>query len=64
MPKKKLDKSDIEHLLKVAATGLLTQQQIAEDWGISKGYVSRLVTGKYIIAAARKVSFRNAPKEV
>lgn len=47
MPKTKLDIEDIEHLLKVAKTGLLTQQQIAENWGISKGYVSRLITGRY-----------------
>lgn len=47
MPKTKLTIEDIEHLLKVAKTGLLTQQQIAEDWGVSKGYVSRLVNGVY-----------------
>lgn len=48
MPKTKLTIEDIEHLLKVAKTGLLTQQQIAEDWGVSKGYVSRLVNGVYV----------------
>lgn len=47
MPRVKLTKEEIEHLLKVAATGLLTQQQIADDWGVSKGYVSRLVNGKF-----------------
>jgi len=47
MPKVKLTEESIKHLLKVAATGLLTQQQIAEDWEISEGYVSRLVSGKY-----------------
>lgn len=47
MPKTKLSPEDIEHLLKVARTGLLTQQQIAEDWGISKSYVSRLISGQY-----------------
>ncbi len=48
MPKTKLNIDEIEHLLRVAATGLLTQTQIAEDWGVSKGYVSRLVSRKYV----------------
>lgn len=47
MPKVKLSIDSVNHLLKVAATGLLTQTQIAEDWGVSKGYVSRLVRGRY-----------------
>lgn len=47
MPKTKLKIEEIHHLLRVAATGLLTQMQIADDWGVSKGYVSRLVSGKY-----------------
>ena len=47
MPKIKLKIEEIQHLMKVAATGLLTQRQIADNWGISKGYVSRLVNGKY-----------------
>ena len=53
MPRTKLKMDEIEHLLRVAATGLLTQTQIAEDWGVSKGYVSRLVSRKYV---------RKAPK--
>lgn len=47
MPKVKLKLEEIEHLLRVAKTGILTQQQIADDWGVSKGYVSRLVNGKF-----------------
>ncbi len=47
MPKTKLTLEEIEHLLKVAATGLLTQRQIADDWGVTKGYVSRLVSRKF-----------------
>lgn len=48
MPKVKLSQESVEHLLKVAKTGLLTQKQIAEDWEVSRGYVSRLVRGKYV----------------
>lgn len=48
MPRTKLTIDEIAHLLRVAASGLLTQTQIAEDWGVSKGYVSRLVSGKYV----------------
>jgi len=47
MPKTKLTLEDIQHLIKVAATGLRTQEQIAEDFGVSKSYVSRLVNGRY-----------------
>ena len=48
MPKTKLTIDEIAHLLRVAASGILTQVQIAEDWGVSRGYVSRLVSGKYV----------------
>ena len=59
MPKTKLSLDEVEHLLKVAATGLLTQQQIAEDWGVSKSYVSRLVTGQYRRKGFRQGSVHN-----
>ena len=55
MPKIKLTIDEINHLLRVAASGILNQVQIAEDWGVSRGYVSRLVSGKYV-RKAQKVS--------
>ena len=58
MPKVKLSQESVEHLLKVAKTGLLTQKQIAEDWEVSRGYVSRLVRGKYV----RKERTATSPK--
>jgi predicted XRE-type DNA-binding protein len=62
MPKTKLTMDEMEHLLKVAKTGLLTQQQIAEDWGVSKGYVSRLVRGKYERKGATEVRLKTPIK--
>jgi DNA-directed RNA polymerase specialized sigma subunit len=47
MPRTKLTLEDIDHILKLATIGMITQTRIAENFGISKSYVSRLVTGDY-----------------
>ena len=62
MPKVKLSQESVKHLLKVAKTGLLTQKQIAEDWEVSRGYVSRLVRGKYV--RKERVATLSRPKSI